>query len=210
MSKLFPNYDIDLVNRTVFGHRYKRFLKLGKNKKGYVDCSIKDCYGNVYKQLHEVLIAEKLQLPKHLWPKDKNGLRYEIDHINTNRSDNRLENIRLVSHEANMNNENTKSKTSKTLMGHEVSAEQRLKNSITSKGKHYSPSTEFKKGCKPLNAIPVDQIDEETGEVLYQWPSSSNAEENGGFNRKCIDNCARGEQPQYKDYIWKRHLICNT
>lgn len=206
MSKLFPNYDIDLDKKTVFGHRYKKFLKLSESKKGYIWCCIKDCYGNKYKFLHEVLIAEKFQFPKHLWPKDKNGLRFEIDHINTIRNDNRFENIRLVSHETNMNNENTKSKTSKTLMGHKVQEETKLKISTTCKGMHRSPSTEFKKGRKSLNAMPVDQIDIKSGEVLYQWSSSTKAEENGGFNRKCIDNCAKGKQKQHKGFMFKRWL----
>ena len=207
MSKLFPNYDINLKNGTVYSYYHKKELGSSKSKSGYIWCCIKDCYGNKYKFLHEVLIAEKLQLPKHLWSKDKNGLRYEIDHINTTRDDNNIDNLRLVSHKTNMNNELTKSKTSKTLMGHKVSVEQRLKNSITSKGKHYSPATEFKKGCKSLRAIPVDQIDRTTGEVLNEWSSSSKAEEIGEFSRKCIDHCAKGEQKQHKGFIWKRHLI---
>ena len=107
MSKLFPKYTIDLDNGTVYslGER-KGFVGSKKDKDGYSCCSIYDIYGNHYKRNHEVIIAEGLQLPKHLWPFDEKGKRFQVDHIIPvlQGGTDELKNLRLVSAKDNCNN----------------------------------------------------------------------------------------------------------
>lgn len=202
MDKLFEKYIIDFKNGTIFSTKYKKFVG-SKTKNGYIDLMAYDSYGNKYKTAHEIIYAEYYKLPKHLWPIDENGLRYEIDHENTIRDDNRICNLKLCSHADNMNNIITKTKTSQTLMGHVVTDEQRLKNSITSKGKHYSIATEFKKGMEPLNAMKVDQINQITGEVIKRYKSMTETEQ-FGFSRKSVSLHCKNGKP-YKEYIWQNH-----
>lgn len=204
MSKLFPKHIIDIEKGTVYSKKYKIFIGY-LTKKGYMDCRIKDVYGNKYRGIHQVILAEALQLPKHKWPVDENGFRFEPDHINTINSDNRIENLRLVSKKDNMNNELTKAKTSNTLMGHPVSEESKTKNSLSHKGRHLSPDTEFKKGCESFNRIPVDLISLIDGTVIKKWHSATRAEEEGGFNRHCIYNCCKGKQKQHKGFTFRSY-----
>lgn len=69
----------------------------------------------------------------------------EIDHINTVKTDNRLENLRLTDRSGNMRNPLTHQKFFVPC-----TEEKKRKMSETSKGRHYSPETEFKKGHKPM------------------------------------------------------------
>lgn len=186
MGELFPNYIIDLEKCTVYSKYKEKYIGNGIDKKGYCRCYAVDAYGNMYYGLHEILFAEHRQFPKHLWPIDENGKRYEIDHKNTNKTDNRVENLRLVSHEDNMNNKNTKK---------------------TFKGKHNSPNTEFKKGCTPWNkginnSHNTKQIAQYTldGKLVKIWNSGSDATK-AGF--KHVSDCCNGRRKTDKGYIWK-------
>lgn len=64
-------------------------------------------------------ISKHITLHRLIWETFKgeipNG--YEIDHINRNRQDNRLENLRCVTHKENMNNNNTIEHRIKTQTG---------------------------------------------------------------------------------------------
>lgn len=48
----------------------------------------------------------------------------------------------------------------------------------------------------------VDQIDAQTGEVIYKWTSTREAERNG-YNSTSVAACARGERKTHKGYVWK-------
>jgi len=80
MSELFPNFEIDIEKGTVYSKRRKMYNK-NVTKSGYHSCLIYDIYGNRYMNCHEVIIAEGLNLPKHLWPCEPSGKRYVVDHI---------------------------------------------------------------------------------------------------------------------------------
>lgn len=60
---------------------------------------------------------------------------YEIDHINTIRDDNRLENLRLCTHKENCNNHLTRKHCSEAQKGKSISEETRKKMRETNKGK---------------------------------------------------------------------------
>lgn len=103
MSKLFPNYEIDTKQGIVYN--LDGSIKGSKSRK-YYTCMMKDCFGNKYHSIHQVIYAEGSGLPKHLWPVDENGRLYEVDHktpVNNGGTD-KFENLRLVSCKENHNN----------------------------------------------------------------------------------------------------------
>lgn len=133
MGKIFENCEIDLVNGLI---KTKKGVNHKKNKAGYCCCRLYDCFNNRYYYVHEIIIAEGLQLPKHLWPVDEKGKRYVVDHILPvkNGGTDVFENLRLIPEADNHRNPTSKKN-----------------NSESKKGKHFSPSTEFKKGQTPWN-----------------------------------------------------------
>ena len=133
MSSLFNNCTIDAINGIVTS---RKGSKRTKNKQGYYQCKLYDIFGNTYHYIHEIIIAEGLQLPKHLWPVDEKGKRYIVDHIIpvSNGGTNAVSNLRLIP-----NGDNPKNELS------------RKNNSKSKKGKHISTNTEFKKGNTPWN-----------------------------------------------------------
>ena len=108
MGYIFYN-KIDLKEGKVYS-LYDLTKELGsKDKNGYNSCLVKDKFGNEYYHIHEVIIAEGLKLPKHLWPTDETGKRYEVDHKTPikNGGTDSFKNLRLVSKKDNMNNEHS-------------------------------------------------------------------------------------------------------
>lgn len=77
----------------------KRGKEIGKasNKGGYSTVSMKHRDTNIVKQYY---------VHRLIWETFNGNIPegYEIDHINTNRSDNRLENLRIANHKENCNN----------------------------------------------------------------------------------------------------------
>lgn len=106
MKKLFK-FVIDTDKGVVYNK--DGTIKGSKTEKGYYTCRIKDCYGNIYHTIHQVIYAEGAQFPKHLWPIDEKGKRYEVDHIFPvkNGGTDSFSNLRLVSKHDNHNNELT-------------------------------------------------------------------------------------------------------
>lgn len=108
MGKLFKN-KINIETGQVYSIGSKREVGNHIDKGGYRTCNIKDCYGNQYWRTYQVIYAEANKLPKHLWPIDENGRRYEPDHIIPVREGgtDAASNLRLLSHKDNNNNEST-------------------------------------------------------------------------------------------------------
>lgn len=98
--RLFLN-KIDIELGKVFDLKGEKEIMNCINNNGYCTGLMKDCYGNTYHAKHEVIIAEALQLPKHLWPRDEKGNYYVVNHINENKLDNRIENLELKSYSYN-------------------------------------------------------------------------------------------------------------
>ena len=218
MSKLFQNYKIDLNNGTVWSVKNKRFI--GKiNKNGYHHCNVYDSYNNHYKYVHQIIVAEGLQLPKHLWPVDKNGKRFIVDHIIPvrNGGTDKFENLHLIKMEDNSRNpisvENQREAQKKRCESDEVrkklslinkgrirTEETKKKMSEAKKGKHYSPKTEFKEGDKPWNIKKLYQYSLK-GELVKIWESTKETEKYG-FCRPCISMCCNHKLKTHKGFIW--------
>jgi hypothetical protein len=154
MSKLFPNYQINLDEGTVFSIKRKKYVSANSNDGyGHHTCTIKDAYNNEYYSIHQVIYAEGMKLPKHLWPHQSNGKIYEIDHIipTRNGGTDSFNNLRLVTHKDNMNNPLTTEFISSITLGRTFSQESKdLKSKMYSKegnpfwNKHHSDESKRK------------------------------------------------------------------
>lgn len=102
---------------------------------------------------------------------------YEIDHIDTNRSNNRLDNLRCVTRKENNNNPLTK--------------------------KHNSESRKGKTGEKCPNSKPIHQIDKKTGQVIKTWPCAIEVKKQLGISCGNISECCSGKRKSTGGYIWK-------
>lgn len=141
---------------------------------------------------------------------------YEIDHVVpiADGGGDELSNLRLVTRKENMHNENTYKKYFTPC-----SDDKKEKLAETSKGKHYSPNTEFKKGCESafkghkhteenkkrlakLHSKGVDQISLVDGEVVNSYDSAKIAAEKCGFKLCGISAAATGRIQHYKGFKW--------
>lgn len=105
MSKLFKKLVVDVEN----GKTFKEVGNTSEDKCGHHRLHIFDEYGNEYFFRHEVVMAEGLNLPKHLWPKDSFGRTYIVDHIIpiSNGGTDEFENLRLIPKQDNPRNVKT-------------------------------------------------------------------------------------------------------
>ena len=130
--KYIEKYDRYVDDDLVF-YRWSKTLdklvqvKLSKNLGGYLRLSTKVGSMRVHRVIWETFVGE---IPEG----------YEIDHINTIRDDNRLENLRCVTPKENMSNPLTRKHCSNAQKGKKHSEETIRKNSDSHKGK---PSSEF-------------------------------------------------------------------
>ena len=141
---------------------------------------------------------------------------YEIDHIIpiSDGGGDELSNLRIGTRKDNMRNEITYKKFFRPC-----SESKKKKLAKTSKGKHYSPNTEFKKGCESAfkgkhhsnetkelfskqHSKKVDQISLVDGEVVNSYESAKVAAEKCGFKLCGISAAATYRIPYYKGFKW--------
>lgn len=116
----------------------------------------------------------------------------DVDHINTIRLDNRLENLRWTTRKENCNNPLTKLHLSKANKGEN--------NPMYGRTGENNPCY-GKRGTKNHNSIPIAQLTLE-GELVEVYRSSYEAERKG-FNIGNINHCIKGKRKTHKNYKWK-------
>ena len=210
MSKLFPNHVIDIYKPTIFSIKYKKEIANTPDKDGYYQTTIYDCYGNKYQARHQVILAEGLQLPKHLWPTEENGRRYIVDHIIPvkNGGTDTFKNLHLIPKPDNNRNEYSRKNYSEAFKN--PSEETRKRKSEAQKGKLLSEEQKNKisQSLKGIEHIyQMKKIVQLTldGKFVKEWPSMKLTEKYGfrqGNISKCCNNKAKtagGFEWMYKE-----------
>lgn len=106
----------------------------------------------------------------------------EIDHINTDKTDNRVENLRFVTHKENMNNPLSKQKISET-----------------NKGENHPLYGRTGKSNPKSKKVMGISLTEKKIIILH----SATEAEKFGFYHSAICNCCNGKLKQYKGFKWK-------
>jgi len=164
----------------------------GKHSTGYRIVFIKNRETNKFKSyyVHRLIwITFNGEMPKG----------YEIDHINCIRDDNRLENLRLVTHKKNCNNPKTLENYSMANKGTHHTEETKKKMSEAHKGCKHAEETKQK--MSEARKIPVYQYTLD-GKLLRVWSSAKDAAEELGINGSNISSCCKGRHKSAGGYIW--------
>ena len=122
----------------------------------------------------------------------------EVDHINTIRDDNRVENLRWVTHKENMNNELTKLNIGKSVTNENNGMYGKLHSEETKN----KMSEIAKKGKDNPKSIKVVQLDKNTNELIKIWDSINEAQRKEGYQARCICACCKGKRKTHKGYKW--------
>ena len=147
----------------------EKILKNGKDRGGYLQVNLWK-NGNGKNYLIHRLVAEAFL------PNSDN--KPEIDHINTNKTDNRICNLRWCTHKENSNNSLTIDKMSKNA---------HFKNKF---------------GIEHPNSKPIIQFTLD-GKLVRKWDSAMDAHRELGINRNCICQCCKGKYKTANGYIWR-------
>ena len=177
----YPNYQVSNLGRI----KSKKRLKENHNGLQIVpEKIIKQCIRNGYKcvTLWKNGIGKTLNTHKIIAiafiPNTEN--KPCIDHINTNKTDNRVENLRWVTYKENMNNpktiENCKNNSGKSMLG--------------KFGKQH-----------PKSKI-ILQFDK-NGNFIKKWDSISDIKRELNFNQGHISSCCNGKRKSVNGFIWK-------
>lgn len=117
MNDLFKN-KIDVTEGKIYSvYDETKEIATNTDKDGYFACFIYDKYKNPYYRVHDVIIAEALQLPKHLWPFDSLG-RYQVNHKDENKQNNSISNLELVSINYNLRYNNRDKRAAEARVNH--------------------------------------------------------------------------------------------
>ena len=116
----------------------------------------------------------------------------EIDHINTDRTDNRVENLQWVTRKENCNNPLTKEKIAAFDRTRVFSTETRQKISLALKGKIKKLR---QKTMKPILQLSLN------GDIVKRWDSATQAQKELGITN--ISDCLRLRCKTAGGYVWK-------
>lgn len=189
----------------------ERLLKQQSNYKGYKIIMLRK--DNKVKKFKVHRLVAEAFIPN---PENKPC----VDHINTIRDDNRVENLRWVTHKENQNNELTKEKMSESHKGEKLSKETKEKMSESHKnenhpmyGKHHSEETkhamsESHKG-KVFTEEHKNKIGKSNSKMVYCieldkiFESTTEASRELGIQQQGISCCCLGKRKTAGGYHWK-------
>lgn len=114
--------------------------------------------------------------------------KYEVDHIDGNPQNNRLENLRWVTHKENLNNPVSLERFRNGSTGRKHSAQTRKKMSRTRMG---------------LASIPIYQISLDDGRIVREYEGATMASRLTGIKLHNIQHCLRGHTRQCGGYAWR-------
>lgn len=113
---------------------------------------------------------------------------YEIDHINTIRDDNRIENLRICTHTENNRNPLSLSRRISTIK--KIIQDSEWIDKVR------------KETRKTLNK-PVFQLDKSTGNIVHEWDCIIDACRQTGIDHSCISKCCQGKRKSAGGYRWR-------
>lgn len=147
---------------------------------------------------------------------------YGIDHVNTIRDDNRLENLRVATPKENVNNPITAERMKEAGRrrakdpewrhrqregAKKLSESQEWRNNQREGAKKRSENQEYRnrqrEGVRRARAKAVLQLDKDTNEVIREWPSAEDAVRELGISNASISQCCTGKQKTAAGYRWK-------
>lgn len=146
-----------------YGYRVVTLYKDGKEKKWFV---------------HRLVAIAFIPNP---------GNKPMIDHIDTVRTNNHIENLRWCTLTENQNNPLTLKKFSQTSTGRRFSEETRKRMSAIHKEIHFTPIYQLSL----------------SGEIIKEWPGLKIAAEELGVQHRSISQCCRGRYKTAGGYKWK-------
>lgn len=183
--------------KSIYKSGKEKILKAGKNKGGYL--TVYPCKnGKQRRYLVHRLVAQAFL--------GDYSEELEVDHINTIRDDNRVENLRMCTRKENNNNELTKKHMSEALKGKHHSEETKKKMSKNhadfsrennpNYGKHHLEETKRKiseSHKKPIYCIELDKT----------WDCIKDCSEELGLYATSITQVCKGKLNQTKGYHFR-------
>ena len=164
----YPNYMISSMGN-VKNIKTGKLLKTRIGNNGYYTITLSKKGEIKKKDIHRLIAIAFIPNPEN---------KPEIDHINTDKIDNRIENLRWVTHKENINNPISISKMKKN---------QHLKNTF---GAEHPLS-------KPILQFSMD------GKLVRKWESAVDIKKELDFNNCHISSCCKGKRKTANGYIWR-------
>ena len=194
-------YQVSNLGRIKRIYPYEHLISNSKNSKGYYTVGFTKNNLRKNKMVHRLVAKAFILNPDN---------KKEVDHINTNRTDNRVENLKWVTHKENCNNPISKINYSNTRKGKTVyvyTNEQRKAVSERMKGFKHSENSKLlmsynRKGSKNSRALKVIQYSL-NNEFIKEWEYIKQASEELGVCYSSIINCCKGKRKTAGGFIWK-------
>jgi len=181
--------------------RRGKILKIGLSKWGYPQYlfSKGSLFPRKLMRIHRVVATAFIPNPNNL---------PQIDHINRDRADNRVSNLRWCTLKENMNNPNTIEWLKVCRPNFHHTEETKRKISLIQKGKRLKPSQILKLRMKGL---PVIQMDKD-GNILAEFSNAGWAQEETGVCKAHICACCNQHRKTAGGFKWryKNGGICTT
>ena len=204
----YPNYMISSYGRVKslnYNHTGREEILKPKITNGYYRIGLRKNGKRKFYQIHRLVYETFIgEIPQGI----------QVNHINEVKTDNRLENLNLMTPKENINWGTGIQRRAEKRKGKALSEEHKKKLSESHKGenhpnygKHLSEETRKKISKAQINrkdcSKPVLQIDKNTNEVIAEFPSASDIYRLYGYSFGNICNCCRGLIKSAYGFKWR-------